>query len=118
MKFRVVLFYALTFVDGSTRGAAPKSQIPQHARKFSDQRPEFCFGFLVSKKKKDIQVGVGKQMPPSITAQRQQGKPLRVAVMDAQDLAENALDGPVRQFAQRAQRFARAHARFELLADS
>src|ERR1700730_6716267 len=91
VKLRMVPFYAFTFVDRASGGANAKSQVPQHAGKFFDQRTEFRFGFLVAKKKKDIEVGVGNQKPPSITAQRQQAQSLRFAVMDPQHLAENAL---------------------------
>ena len=71
VKFRIVLFYAFTFVDRSSGGANAKSQVPQHAGKFSDHRTEFRFGCLVAKKKENIEVGVGKQKSPPITAERQ-----------------------------------------------
>src|ERR1700674_1198277 len=118
MKFCVVLFDPPAFFGRSPRGAYAKSQVPQGAGEFGDERTVFLLRLVAFKKKKDVQVGIRKEQPPSVAPQRDQAESLRYGGVHVQHIAKDLLDVPVRQGAQSAQRISRARAGFKLPPDS
>jgi hypothetical protein len=76
------------------------------------------FSFFVSKQKKDVEIREGKEHPPSVPAEREKAQSLGCPIVDAQQFTEHLLDVPVRQFAQRAQRFSRTRTHLKLLTDA
>src|SRR5713226_8310397 len=72
VKLDVVFLDAPAFLDRAARGADPEPQVPERARKLSDQRLELFFGGLVLEEEQDVEIGVREQHPAAVAAERQQ----------------------------------------------
>src|ERR1700732_3425852 len=77
MKFGVVRFDPPAFFDCASRGAYAKSQVPQGAGKFGDERAVFLLRLFAFKKKKNVEVRIRKEQPPSVSAEGDQAETMR-----------------------------------------
>jgi hypothetical protein len=118
MKFRVVFFDALAFLESAAGGAYAKTEIPQRAGEIRDQRSKFGLGFFVAEQKENIQIRVGEKQTATIAAKGHKGQALWLSVVDAQDFTKNLLGSAIGKFAKRAQRVLRTSAGFKLLPDA
>src|SRR5215831_5832521 len=118
MKLRVVFFNALALVDRSACGTYAKAQIPHRPRKLGNQWAKLFFHFVICKKKKNVQVGEGKQHPAAVAPERKQSESLRFRGVQPQHVLEHPLKASIGELAQREQRFLRAGATFKRFADA
>jgi hypothetical protein len=115
MKLGVVFLNALALVNRAASTAHSKAEVPHRAGKFRNQRTKLFFRFLIFEEKQDVQIGVGKQHLPAVTAKRQQGQPVLRRVMHLQHVAERLVDGTVGKLAKLAQRFLGRRSSFKLV---
>ena len=102
MKFRVVFFDALAFLERAAGGAYAKAEVPQGPGEVGNEGAKFGFGFFSAKEKKNIEIGVGEKQAATVTAEGDEGQPQRLSVVDAQNFAEDLLSDAIGEIAQSA----------------
>src|SRR5258707_3992413 len=89
MKFDVVFFDALAFLERASGGADPEAEVPQSAGKVGDQGAEGLLGFFVAEEEKDVEVRIGEEQTASVPTEGEQAQAFGRRVVDTEDIAEN-----------------------------